>query len=135
MNTYSIKELSKKTNLSHSTLRYYEEIGLLTNVIHENNKRIYTDEHLRRIEGILCFKNTDLPLNKMLEFFRYHENLEKNIVPIIELLESHEQNIMEQIDTLQYHLNHLKHKVWYYNAYKKAMENNTPRPHWDDYTK
>jgi hypothetical protein len=45
MNTYTIKEVSERSGLSHSTLRYYEDIGLLSGVIHENNKRIYTDEH------------------------------------------------------------------------------------------
>ena len=45
MSTYSISEVSKMKGLSHSTLRYYEEIGLLTNVVHEGNRRIYTEEH------------------------------------------------------------------------------------------
>lgn len=77
MITYTIKEISEKTGLPHSTLRYYEKIGLLTDVIHKNNKRIYTEEHLRRVEGIQCFKNTNLPIKKILEFYRYEENLEK----------------------------------------------------------
>ena len=132
MNTYTIKEVSERSGLSHSTLRYYEEIGLLSGVIHENNKRIYTDDHLRRIDGILCFKNTDLPINKMLEFFHYDEHLEENIDPILELVSEHEQHIQEQIEVLQHHLNHIKRKVWYYTSLKKSLEENTPRPDWKD---
>ena len=36
-----------KRQLPASTLRYYEEIGLLTDVIHtESKKRIYTQQHI-----------------------------------------------------------------------------------------
>ncbi len=132
MNTYSIKEVSERTGLTHPTLRYYEDIGLLTNVEHRGNKRIYTDEHLRRIDGILCFKNTDLPINKMLEFYKYEENLEDNIADIITLMETHERNIQEQIDTLQHHLTHIRQKVFYYNTVKKALDDHQPIPKWSD---
>ena len=132
MITYTIKELSEKTGLSHPTLRYYEEIGLLKNVKHEGNKRIYTDEHLRRIDGILCFKNTDLPISKMLEFYKYEEHLEANISDIINLVETHEKNIMEQINTLQHHLDHIRHKVFYYHEVKKALDESRTIPSWDE---
>ena len=132
MTTFTIKELSEKTGLSHPTLRYYEEIGLLTNVKHEGNKRIYTEEHLRRIDGILCFKNTNLPINKMLEFYNYEENLEANISDIINLVETHEKNIIEQIDTLQHHLEHIRQKVYYYTEVKKALDEGRAIPQWND---
>lgn len=129
---YTIKELSEKTGLSHSTLRYYEEIGLLTNVRHEGNRRIYTEEHLRRIDGILCFKNTNLPISKILEFYNYEENLAENISDIINLVETHEQNIIAQIDTLQQHLEHIRQKVYYYTEVKKALDNAKAIPQWED---
>ena len=34
--TYTIREMSERFGLPASTLRYYEEIGLLTDVIHTN---------------------------------------------------------------------------------------------------
>ena len=44
--TYTIREMSERFGLPASTLRYYEEIGLLTDVIHtESKKRIYTQQH------------------------------------------------------------------------------------------
>ena len=45
--TYTIREMSERFGLPASTLRYYEEIGLLTDVIHtESKKRIYTQQHI-----------------------------------------------------------------------------------------
>ena len=55
--TYTIREMSERFGLPASTLRYYEEIGLLTDVIHtESKKRIYTQQHIDCMTAILCFK-------------------------------------------------------------------------------
>lgn len=132
MGNYSISEVAKMKGLSHSALRYYEEIGLLTNVEHEGNKRIYTEEHLRRIDGILCFKRTNLPINKILEFYSYEEHLEQNIEEIIQLVEIHEQSIIQEIETLHHNLEHISDKVMYYKMVKEALEHNLPIPQWDE---
>ena len=61
--TYTIREMSERFGLPASTLRYYEEIGLLTDVIHtESKKRIYTQQHIDCMTAILCFKRTGLPI-------------------------------------------------------------------------
>ena len=40
---YSIREVSAKFNLSASTLRYYEEVGILTDIPRNSSgKRIYS---------------------------------------------------------------------------------------------
>ena len=36
--TYTIREMSERFGLPASTLRYYEEIGLLTDVIHTESR-------------------------------------------------------------------------------------------------
>mgnify|MGYP000828866450 CR=1 FL=1 len=62
--TYTIREMSERFGLPASTLRYYEEIGLLTDVIHtESKKRIYTQQHIDCMTAILCFKRTGLPVS------------------------------------------------------------------------
>lgn len=134
MSTYTIKELSKLFDVQSSTLRYYEDIGLLTNVGRtDTNQRIYTDEHIARLNAISCFKNTGLPISKMQDFFKYEANLENNIDEIIDLVTEHEKNIKEQIKRMQDELAHIEQKVRYYNGIKKAIDDNTPWPLWDDY--
>ena len=47
MDTYTIQEISQKFDLPASTLRYYEDIGLLTDVERtENNQRVYNFGHV-----------------------------------------------------------------------------------------
>lgn len=134
MKTYSINELSKLFNVPSSTLRYYEDMGLLVNVGRtQTNQRIYTDEHIARLNAISCFKNTGLPISKMQDFFRYEANLEENIEAIIELVSEHEKNITEQIKKMQAELSHIEHKVRYYNGIKNAIDEKKAWPRWEDY--
>ncbi len=135
MRTYTIKELSTMFSVPSSTLRYYEDMGLLENVERtDTNQRIYTDGHISRLNAINCFKNTGLPISKMQDFFRYEKDLSNNIEDIIKLVTEHEKNINEQIKKMQKELAHIEHKVRYYNGIKNAIESNSPWPCWDDFS-
>ena len=95
--TYTIREMSERFGLPASTLRYYEEIGLLTDVIHtESKKRIYTQQHIDCMTAILCFKRTGLPIAGIQEFFRLEDDIPGNIDQMVAILEEHEQNIREK---------------------------------------
>lgn len=118
-----------------STLRYYEEIGLLTNVKRtEQNQRLYTEEHIARLNAVSCFKNTGLPISKMQDFFRYEAKLEENIDNIIELVTEQEKNLKEHMKKMQEELAHIEHKVRYYNGIKKAIDTNEVWPCWEDFS-
>ncbi len=136
MQTYSIKEISKCFHLSASALRYYEEIGLLKNVQRTpNHQRIYTDEHIGRLYSIACFKNTGLPISKMLDFFHYEENITEHIDDIISLVSEHESHIQEEILKMQTDLLHIQQKVRFYHGIKDAINSGKEWPCWGDYSR
>lgn len=67
---YSIREVSAKFNLPASTLRYYEEVGILTDIPRNSSgKRIYLEKHINRLKIICCFKNTGMSIAQLQEFF------------------------------------------------------------------
>ena len=54
---YQIGEVAEITGLTHRTLRYYEEIGLLGERDHPPGKhRVYTEDDLERISRITKYK-------------------------------------------------------------------------------
>ena len=54
---YQIGEVAEITGLTHRTLRYYEEIGLLGERDHAPGKhRVYNEEDLQRLSRITRFK-------------------------------------------------------------------------------
>lgn len=122
MNTYTIREISERYHLPASTLRYYEEIGLLEHVGRtENHQRIYTEEHIRRLDGINCFKNTGLPIAKIQEFYLYESDIPANIDKIIALVTKHEENTKQQIAKMQSDLLHIQEKVRHYQSVKDSL--------------
>ena len=131
---YNIRQLSERYDIPASTLRYYEELGLLEHVIHnKKNQRVYTDEHIQRMDAICCFKQTGMPLQQIREFFLYEKNLSDNIDDIVKLVSEHEETIKKNIDELQKGLAHIQHKVRFYKEIREAIENGTCWPCWEEY--
>ena len=130
--TYTIREMSERFGLPASTLRYYEEIGLLTDVIHtESKKRIYTQQHIDCMTAILCFKRTGLPIAGIQEFFRLENDIPGNIDQMVAILKEHEQNTREKIERMESDLEHIQQKVRYYSAVRDAIKNGDEMPSWD----
>ena len=128
---YTIREFSGKYQLPSSTLRYYEEVGLLTDVIHtESGRRLYTQKHVERLDGILCFKRAGMPISKMQDFYHYEENLPENIDRIIDLVSEHEKDLEQQIVDLEADLAHIRQKVYFYKEVKKALQEGREQPKW-----
>ena len=63
---FQINEISKFFNVPASTLRYWEEMGVLAAKKNpENGYRIYTVSDLMTISDILFYKNLGIPLKKI----------------------------------------------------------------------
>ena len=60
---YTIKEVTKKYNLSASTLRYYEKEGLLPKIKkNQSNQRVYDDDDLSWLDIIMCMRKTGMTI-------------------------------------------------------------------------
>ena len=126
---YTIGEIGEMFGLNSSTLRYYEALGLLTDVMREeNNRRVYTSKHIDRLNAIMCFKRTGLPVAGIADFFIYEKNLPEHIDDILQMLTEHEENITEQIHKLDEDLQHIKRKVRYYSAVKESLSTGAEVP-------
>lgn len=131
--TYTIREFSRRYQLPSSTLRYYEEVGLLTDVIHtENGQRLYTQKHIERMDGILCFKRAGMPISKMQDYYHYEENLPENIDRIIALVGAHEKDLERQMMDLEADLAHIRRKVFFFDEVKRALQEGRQQPKWAD---
>ena len=134
MKTYNIREIGQIFDVPSSTLRYYEELGILPEVKRDEHKqRVYTDEHIDRLQAITCFKRTGLPMSKIHDFIEYAENLRDNIDKVVDMMENHEKYIVDQMEKMQQDLDHIRQKVRFYNGIKKAIEKDEPWPCFDDF--
>ncbi|GEM49421.1 MerR family transcriptional regulator [Deinococcus cellulosilyticus] len=117
MTTYSIQELSQMTGLPASTLRYYEDLGLLGEVPkNASGHREYQEKHLHRMRFLLLLKNTGMPLTGMQAFAELDEGGYTTVPERILLLESHRLNLEDKIGELLSQLNYLGEKIKYYQG-------------------
>ncbi|MBO1307379.1 MerR family transcriptional regulator [Enterococcus sp. 669A] len=99
--TYKISEVSKLTDLSIPTLRYYEELGLLHPRRTANNYRVFTEEDLAWIQFIQRAKKTGMPLAKIIEYSKLREKGAETILQRIAILEEQEQLLELEKKNLQ----------------------------------
>lgn len=65
----SIGEMSRRTGVAVSALRYYEELGLIASVRNNGNQRRFPRYMLRRVSLIAVAKNLGIPLDDVREAF------------------------------------------------------------------
>lgn len=134
MKTYTISEVSKIFDLPASTLRYYEEEGILTNVGRSaNHQRIYYDMHINRLRSICCFKRTGMSIAQLKDFFSFEADEEHSIDDMLALLEEQKVTVEQKLKELHADYAHVQKKIRFYTDVKKAIENGLPKPDWSDY--
>lgn len=134
MKEYSIKEVSDMFQLTPATLRYYEDMGILTNVPRTaSGRRIYKEMHINRLRTICCFKNTGMTITQLQEFFTYEEDQNNHIDDILILLQRQQDTVEAQMKELQKTYAHVLRKQHYFQDIKTSLENGEPHPDWSDY--
>lgn len=128
---YTISELSQMFSLPASTIRYYEKIGLLENVIHTDAyHRSYDDSHIDRLNAIECFKRALLPLQEIKAFFEYEKDISHNADSILSMMKEQEKQTLTAMKDLEIGLAHLRRKIRYYSMVKEAVEKGEAIPQW-----
>lgn len=120
--SYSISEISKKFNISVSTLRYYDKIGLLRVHRSDGNIRVFDDENIESLKMIECLKNTGMPLKDIKQFFDWCAIGDTTIDQRYDLFLKQKQSTLEQIATLNEALKRINYKC---DFYKLAKEKHT----------
>lgn len=113
---YSISEVSKITGLTQDTLRYYEKINLIQDILRDSaHKRRYTEKNLEWIQFLIKIKATGMKLSKLKEYgdLMNCKNA-KNILKRRQILIEHEKIILQKKQELDLalHLIHNKYKMY-----------------------
>lgn len=131
---YTISEVSKMFDLPVSTLRYYEDEGILTSVGRTStNQRIYYEMHINRLRSICCFKRTGMSIAQLKDFFNFEMDEDNSIDDMIALLECQKKSVEDKLKELNADYEHVQKKISFYTDVKKAIENDQPKPNWHDY--
>ena len=117
---YSISEVAKKMNVTISTLRYYDHIGLLPNLNkNQYGNRFFTENDIEAIRVIQYLKASGMQLKEIKEFMNWCQQGDSTLEKRLNLFKKQKENVLSEIARLQATLNLIEFKEWYY---KKALE-------------
>lgn len=119
--TYTIREVSQLCNLPPSTLRYYEEVGLIKDIPRKGQQRAYQKRHLNRLGAINCFKHTGMTIQQIQKFF-YYEDETQDYDALVTMLKDQCTALEEQLALLLDNQAHLQNKLKTYERKKAAFE-------------
>lgn len=112
-NGYSIKEIAVITGISAHTLRYYERIGLLDQVVREasSGHRRYSDADIQRLYFLKRVKATGMSIKEMLRYVELFRIGDATLEERCAILTRHRQHVQTQMDLLRETLTLLDNKL------------------------
>jgi DNA-binding transcriptional MerR regulator len=100
-NKRTIEQAAKETGLSADTLRYYERIGLITDVERATNgHRRYSDQDIGWIAFLKRLRTTGMPISQMQRFAQLRREGDATIAQRREMLEQHRQDLQDRIQAI-----------------------------------
>lgn len=135
---YTIKEFVEKFNVTKHTVRYYTDIGLLPCKRDEKNRRIFDEESVNWMQGIICLKACGASIEDIKEYCRLclleesKENLQARYKVILKQKEQAYKRIEEAKLTAEY----MEKKVKHYEDILKGIVPDDSNPNnWTEKTR
>ena len=112
----TIAEVGKKYNLTPDTLRYYERIGLISNVPRQKNGiRNYDDKTCRRIEFIKCMRDAGVEIEILIEYISLFEKGKSTVKARQQFLEEQKEKLLNKQKNINETIKKLNYKLQLYD--------------------
>ena len=113
----SIQQTAEKMGVATSTLRYYEEAGILPGIQrNDSGHRIYEDQDLGWISWIMLLRSSGMPIEMIRKFVELSQTGNDSIPARCEILDAHRQKIRDRIEEWQAFLAKLDEKLQFYHG-------------------
>ena len=109
-----IGELSRRTDCSVQTIRFYEKEGLLPEPVRsDGNYRLYDDAHIERLQFIRHCRTLDMTLDEVRALLQYRDMPDGDCGDVNDMLDEHIRAVevrMQELLQLKHHLTVLRRK-------------------------
>lgn len=124
LNLYSINEIVKITGIPASTLRYYEQEGILPDVNRNTNgRRMYNDKILEWLELVVALKDTGMSIEEIKAYTNLIQQGDETLDIRREFLLEHKSNVEKSLAKTQYHLEKIIRKITVYDVLMHKKKN------------
>lgn len=130
---YTVGEMAKKLGVAPSTLRYYDQEGLLPFVERSSGGiRMFKDSDFEWLQVIECLKKTGMPLKDIRTFITMAMQGDATIEARLAMIQTQREAVKSHIAQLQDTLAMLDFKCWYYETAQNAGTTDVLRAMRDD---
>lgn len=121
MGKITIKEVSRRYNITQDALRYYERAGMIPPVSRTAaGIRNYQDEDLGWVELALCMRGAGLSVDAISEYVRLARLGDGTIRDRLELLKEQREGLLERRRQIEQALERLNYKIARYEDAAKT---------------
>ncbi len=101
--TYSISDVAAETGLTTSTLRYYEDAGLMRDEVDRasSNHRRYTPEMVGWVSFITKLRSTGMPIRDIRSYAELVRRGDDSTAERLGLLVAHRKRVLAQLAEVQ----------------------------------
>lgn len=126
---HSIREASMISGLPESTLRYYEQIGIIDPIARDpsSSHRVYSDKDIESLTTIACLAATGMPLESMREYLKNRFDGPESARRQIELLDAQSLRLAAKAEALRIQQAYVSLKSLYWRAIAEGHEDEANR--------
>ena len=122
---FQIQDISKKTGLTISTLRYYDKEGLFPNLERkESNYRVFTELELETLKIIACFKKAGLSINEIRKYMVLIQKGDKTLKERLDIMVHQKEALEKQKQEIEESIACVEWKISYY---EQALQDGTEK--------
>jgi len=120
---YTIGEMAKVLGISASTLRYYDQEGLLPFIERSSGGiRMFTDQDYEGLKVICYLKKSGLSIKEIKSFVDMAHKGDKTLSDRLTLFQNRRDAVQKQLEDMRETLALLDYKCWYY---ERAIKDGT----------
>ena len=127
MKKYSISEIAEIMHVAPSTIRFYDNEGLLPSVKKINGRRVFTEDDFGWLKLLNCMKSTGMSIKDIRLYVDLMQMGDETLQERYAIICKQKENIHQQIEQLNESMKILDYKDWYYRT---AIEAGTEKIHW-----
>lgn len=126
----TVKEVSEKYNVSEHTIRYWTDSGLIPTVKRDkNNNRIFDNEAINWLTGVICLKNCGMSNEAIKEYENLcligNSTLKERIDIMVAQREIAQDNLEKAKKTVQY----MDYKIQHFQNMLDGKEEDISNPY------
>lgn len=111
-----ISEVAKETGFSTSTIRYYEQQGLIRDIERDKHGiRTFSQDDIKWIKFLASIKNARLSLNEMMSYADLYYSKNESIPDRLAVTKECREKLMAELNELRKGIEFLDYKIEYYN--------------------